>query len=125
MGEGNIFTGVCHSVHRREACIQDVSLPWMHPSSQEEPPPPGFTPWMSVPLMNELPGLHPRCTSLWMHPLYSSGCTRPPHPQHRPEKRWSTGGRCAFYWKAYLFISYSSSKRYGHRVKVVEKVYDF
>ena len=67
MGEGNVFTSVCHSVHRREGAsrIQDG---WTHPR------------W------THLGCTHPGCNPLWMQP--SSGCTPPP-TRRQTVNRWS------------------------------------
>ena len=79
IGEGNLFTGVCFSVHKGEGASRmhlsldasPICTPWMHPSLFQ---------WM------HLPG----CTPTVDAPLPS------------PEDRISTGGRYAFYWNAYF-----------------------
>ena len=81
LGQGNIFTPVCHSIHRGGVCL---SACW------DTPPPPrqGTHP---------RPGIPPR-----------SG-TRPLDQAHQPRRRacWkirSTRGRYASYWNAILSV---------------------
>ena len=87
-GEGNVFTGVCHSVHRLEdasPCCRmyappldappgcTSSTPWMQPLLDASPI--GCNPhWMHPPWMHPLDAPPPRYTpfpldaSPWMHP---------------------------------------------------------
>ena len=80
MWEGNVFTGVCYSVHGEDAS-------WMHP-----PPPPSDTTHRGcTPSLDARPS---GCNPLqWMHPPpRSSGCKPPPPP---PSPRQKTDGQQA------------------------------
>ena len=105
--EGNVFTPVCHSVHRR--CLPHP--PGRHPPRQtppwaDTPPgqtPPGWTlPWAGTPLPSacwDTPcpvhsGIHPPTQCML-------GYTYPPCAVHAGI--WSTSGWCTSYWNAFLF----------------------
>ena len=110
LGQGNVFTPVCHSVHRgvglpnplpdtdppRQTPWMQTSLGWTDPPIQISPDadPPGWADPPGVgqtPPMQTLPDADPR------------GLADPPFPI------LSTSGRYASYWNAYLFVfSFSS-----------------
>ena len=85
-GQGNIFTPVCHSVHRG-VCLRQ------NPLGADTPPPPGADiPWVR-------------------HPLgaYNPPGSRHPRQQTPPQAHssiWSTSGRYSSYWNEFLSISY-------------------
>ena len=64
-GEGNVFAGVCHSVHRM-GCIQDATHADAHPpwdaTEMNAPPLEVCTPLRKYSPLEI-------CTTLWMHPL--------------------------------------------------------
>ena len=86
LGQGNVFTPVCHSVHRGEGGLSNppMQIPqgWADPLDAE---PPRCRP----------PGLG-RPPAGWADPQRAG---QTPHP---PPIR-STSGRYASYWNAYLF----------------------
>ena len=67
-GQGNIFTPVCHSVHRGGSASMHAGIPT--PPDQVDPPGPG----------------------------------RPPLHREGDSSIWSTSGRYASYWNAFLFM---------------------
>ena len=86
MGQGNVFTCICHSVHGSR--VHPGCTSWLHPPS------------VCIPSRMRPP---------WMHPLDApaSGFTPPSSrciPLPPPEDRCYTGGWYASYWNAYLLI---------------------
>ena len=85
-GQGNIFTPVCHSVHRGGSAPLPgrTPLPWRTPPARENPPP----------CQGELP-------------LPARETPPPPGPDPPPREAdcsiRSTSGRYASYWNAFLF----------------------
>ena len=57
--QGNVFTPVCHSVHRGAVCLSagwDTHTPWQTPPGQTSPW--ADTPWVDTP-WTDLPARHP------------------------------------------------------------------
>ena len=93
-GQGNIFTPVCHSVHRGPGV------------SEAEPPPPKVRPpGRRYPRQHTPPGSRPipgsRPPGSRHHPQQTSPRTRPAPPEADSSIR-STSGRYASYWNAFL-----------------------
>ena len=116
-GQANIFTPVCHSVHRGGSASVHAGIPPPPPpgpgrppldqADTPHPPGPGRPPWT-------------RQTPPWTRQ------TRPPQTRHPPWTRHppppdqapppeadssirSTSGRYASYWNAFLFLFFSNS----------------
>ena len=109
LGQGNVFTGVCDSVHRGGVYASGTP-PGRHPPGQTPPradPPRLSTPLgLSTPPATKYapPGLStppwtkytsPRNFFFFWHHFFPLGSRRPP-------AYWSIGGRYASYWNAFL-----------------------
>ena len=95
LGEGNVFTLVCHSVHRWGVCVPACSGWGLYPNMQwgkgmSTSGSGGCTP----------PWTHPQADSLDTHTLYTPSWVDNP-PPHRDD-HWS--GRYASYWNAFLLL---------------------
>ena len=97
-GQGNIFTPVCHSVHRGglPQCMLGYHPPRTRPppGTRQTPPRPGRPPcWDHAD------------TPQWTRPAPPRDQPPPPPPEADSSIR-STSGRYAFYWNAYLLVDY-------------------
>ena len=110
--QGNVFTPVCHSVHRGGVCyplgrhpIWAGTLPWAD------------TPWADTPL-----GRHPLPSACWAtHPL-PSACWDTHLSCTVHAWIWSTSGRYASYWNTYLLKLYSLSKDTPQELQTFSKM---
>ena len=87
-GQGNIFTPVCHSVHRGAVCLSACwdTTPWSrHPLPRADTPQSRHPPRADSPLEQTPPGDQ-----------------TPPSPGAH-SGIWSMSGRYASYWNAFLF----------------------
>ena len=98
LGQGYVFTGICHSVNRGEYLTRQPPGTRYIPRDQVHPRP-GTPPWDQVHPPDQVPP--------WdqVHPL---GPGTPPGTRYTPRHRscWeirSTRGRYASYWNAFLF----------------------
>ena len=94
LGQGNVFTPVCHSVHREEGGLPNPNPHWQTWGL-------GRPPWMQTPQgwADPLPrlGNPPRCRSPWVGQTPPRGWANPPPPIPL------TSGRYISYWNAYLW----------------------
>ena len=66
--QGNVFTPVCHSVHRGAVCLSagwDTHIPWADPPGQT--PPWADTPWVDTPWADTPWADTPGQTPPWAH----------------------------------------------------------
>ena len=116
-GQGNVFTGVCDSVHRGGGCLPQCMLGYCRPPEQR--PPPGPDPlWEQTPPRADIP-------PEWRPPGADTPPEQtPPRDQTPPEQTpplplgqdppWeadasirSMSGRYASYWNAFLWKIFS------------------
>ena len=98
--QGNVFTRVCHSVHRGGVCL---SACWdtTPPPQEQTNPPEADTPWKQTPPRSR----HPP----WgRHPLEADTPREQTPPQEADSSIQSTTGRYASYWNAFLFYDIST-----------------
>ena len=92
-GQGNIFTPVCHYVHR-EGGLPQCMLGY-HPPREQTPPGADYPSGADTPGSRHPPDQTPREQ------------TPPPRDQTPPREAdssiWSTSGRYASYWNAFFF----------------------
>ena len=118
-GQGNVFTGVCLSTGGEGVCL---SACWdaIPPRTRETPPGPGRPPWdQADPPRDQVdpprPGRPPwdqadppgtRQAPLGSgRPPRTRQTPQPPHPPREADSSiWSTSGRYASYWNAFLLI---------------------
>ena len=105
-GQGNIFTPVCHSVKRWGVGVGFCLSACWETTPQTRPPPEQTPPPLRV---DTPPGAD---TSPQSRPPEQTPGTRPPQDQTPPgpdppgkadSSIWSTSGRYASYWNAFLF----------------------
>ena len=90
--QGNVFTPVCHSVHRGAVCLSagwDTHIPWADPPRADTPL--GRHPLGRHPLGRHPLGRHPRADT----PLGTPPSQTPPG-QILPSRRYAS------YWNAFL-----------------------
>ena len=107
-GQGNIFTPVCHSVHRRGGGLPQCMLGY--PPAKDTPPAketslPGRPPCQGDPSSRptpkeEIEGIMSRPTPKGE---IEGDQIQPPHPREADSGIQSMSGRYASYWNAFLF----------------------
>ena len=106
LGQGNVFTGVCDSVHGR-GCLPQCMLGYHTPGSRH--PPGADTPWSRHPpgadtVRNRHPQEQtPTTRSRPPHEQTPLGSRHPPTPPEADYDIRSMSGRYTSYWNAFLF----------------------
>ena len=110
LGQGNVFTGVCDSVHRggEGVCLSacwDARPPWSRPT----PPDRAHPPRPDTPRTRHPPSRHtPRTRHTPPDQAHTPGPGTPPPGANNPPREAdasirSMSGRYASYWSAFLF----------------------
>ena len=105
-GQGNIFTPVCHSVHRAWSASVHAGIPPLEQtpplprqtSSQSRHPPPRADPPGADTPQEQTP--HPRSRH---HPPHPREQTHTPPPQEADSSIRSMSSQYASYWNAFLY----------------------